>query len=443
VAYLQVRHADPIGFELRIAPATQLEQRRQIEYLVLGIMLGCLVLLTVSFLSQAAIHRDPNYAWYAVYAAAMTLTIATVTGVSGHLLWNESPRWTDAAQGALPVMLAGIHVLFLRHLCGIASRYPKVARAALASGVAIVVLSLAYLVADERWQGYIVACSMITGVAFGAAMSVLAWRRRDAVGGWVIVAYAPISLVIVVAILRLYGWIAATWLTLDASAAAAALAVPLLLLALNARSRDRHGVRTRVNKLTEQDALTGLLSPYAFERQLKAAVSGALMRREAAAVVVVEIVNLPQIRKVHGDATAEQSLLRAVIKLHRVIRDSDPAGRIATAHFGLIFEGIRSRAEVQARMVRLVASGLVPNRGAKLDVPLQFHATCLMLGERVLAPALILRDLCNLLARMSRRSRRPVRFLEADTGESSLPSAAGWRGQQHTQDDSPAPARLH
>jgi hypothetical protein len=90
----------------------------------------------------------------------------------------------------------------------------------------------------------------------------------------VLLAYAPLALTIVVVVVRLYGWITASWLTFDASAAASALAVPLLLGALHARSRDRHGVRTRVNKLTQQDALTGLLSATAFEEQLKGAGVG-------------------------------------------------------------------------------------------------------------------------------------------------------------------------
>ena len=144
------------------------------------------------------------------------------------------------------------------------------------------------------------------------------------------------------------------------------------------------------------------------------------MRRESAAIVVVEIANLAQIRKFHGDAMAEQCLLRAVIKLHRVLRESDPAGRIDTGRFALIFEGVNSRDEVQARMVRLVASGLVPPRGARVEVPLQFHVACLLLGERVLAPDLALRDLGRLLSRMSKRSRRPVRFLEAHGPNSRL-----------------------
>jgi GGDEF domain-containing protein len=223
-------------------------------------------------------------------------------------------------------------------------------------------------------------------------------------------------LTIVVVILRLYGWISASWLTFDASAAASALAVPLLLGALNARLRDRHGVQARVNKLTQQDALTGLLSAAAFDRQLKNAVAGAASRREPAAVAVLEVVNLPRIRQSYGDAMAEQCLLRAVIKLHRVVRDSDPAGRIAAGRFGLILEGVRSREDLQERMVRLVSAGLTPSRGARLAIPLQFHVACMLLGERVMPPALILRDLERLLAGMSPRTRRPIRFLEPDDG---------------------------
>lgn len=420
--FVQVRHRDPIGFALRIGPAAALEQTRQVEYLVLGMVLGTLLLLTVSCLIQSALHRDITYAWYALYAAGMTLTMATVTGVSGHLLWNRSPGWTDSAQGLLPVLLAGVNILFLRHLCSIAARYPRTDRLALATGVLVLLLGLVFQGVNGWVENAIVAFSFIVSLALTFTLGLLAWRRHDVVGGWVILAYVPLALTVGVAMLRLYGWVTATWLTFDGTAAASAMAVPLLLLALNARVRDRHGARTRVNQLTQQDALTGLLSPLAFERQLKAAVSGALMRHEAAAVVLVDVVNLPAIRRIHGDAMAEQCLLRAVIKLQRVVRDGDPAGRIDTGRFGLIFEGVKARAELQERLVRLVASGLVPPRGARMAVPLQFHVACVLLGEKLMAPSLVLRDLDRLLASMSPRTRRPIRFVEPDDNPSGAPT---------------------
>jgi GGDEF domain-containing protein len=412
--FLQVRHRDPIGFELRIAPASALEQGRKIDYLPLGMILGTLLLLTAWCLIQAGIHRDPVYGWYGLYAAAMTLTMAAVTGVAGQLLWNQSSFWADRAQGVLPIALSGINILFLRHLCSLAARYPKVDRLSLAVGVLALLMAMAYPWVEGWASNAMVSFSLLSSLVLTFVLAGLAWRRGDPVGGWVLLAYAPLALTIVVVVVRLYGWITASWLTFDASAAASALAVPLLLGALHARSRDRHGVRTRVNKLTQQDALTGLLSATAFEEQLKGAVSGAIMRREAAAVVVVEVVNLQAIRQAYGDEMAEQCLLRAVIKLHRVVRDSDPAGRIAPGRFRLVLEGVRSRTELQERMVRLLTAGLTPARGAALDIPLQFHLACVLLSERVMTPALLLRDLDRLLASMSPRTRRPIRFLDPD-----------------------------
>ena len=129
---------------------------------------------------------------------------------------------------------------------------------------------------------------------------------------------------------------------------------------------------------------------------------------------MVEVANLAEIRQAYGDTMAEQCLLRAVVKLYRVVRDGDPAGRIDTGRFGLILEGVRARDELQAKLVQLVASGLAPARGANFSVPLQFHIAGVLLGERLRAHTLVLRDLERLLASMSPRTRRPIRFLEPD-----------------------------
>jgi hypothetical protein len=74
----------------------------------------------------------------------MTLTMAAVTGVAGQLFWNQSPFWADRAQGVLPIALSGINILFLRHLCSLAARYPKVDRLALGTGVLVLLMSAAY-----------------------------------------------------------------------------------------------------------------------------------------------------------------------------------------------------------------------------------------------------------------------------------------------------------
>ena len=65
-------------------------------------------------------------------------------------------------------------------------------------------------------------------------------------------------------------------------------------------------------------------------------------------MVYVELVNYGYIKRSHGIAVAEQSLLRCVIKLRRIMRDVDTAGRVDEACFGLIMEGVSSREMITA-----------------------------------------------------------------------------------------------
>lgn len=411
--YLRVQHSDPIGFETRITTSSDAAQRRLREYLAIGVVLGCLALFTCSCITHAWTSRQVDHVLYAGYALLMTLTIAAVTGVAGHLLWDSSPQWNDAAQGALPILLAGIHVLFLQHLCATYTRDPRLARAAQLLAAGILLAGAVYPLLSRATGSVVVTCALVSAALVGLA---LAARTRllhgDAVGTAVLVAYVPLAAVVAVAMLRLNGLLAASWLSLDASALAAACAVPLLLVALNIRSRDWHRVERRTNAFTQQDALTGLLSESQFLLQLDRAVAGALMRGERAAVVLVEVANLQAIGRRYGASTAEQALLRAVVKLHRVVRESDPAGRVGTARFAVILEGLAAQHELQERMVRLVTSGLIPSRTTAAIVPLQFHVACMMLGPTVFASSIAMRKLSQVLEAMSARIRRPVRFVD-------------------------------
>jgi len=411
---LQVRQQYPVGFVPRVAPNAELEQGRERGYLLLGMVFGTMALMAVTCLIVWALHREQAFAWCTLHATAMTLTIAAMTGVAAQLLWDDSPRWANLAPTVLPTATAGINILFLRHLCSVSGRYPRTDRLALLAGALILVLVMAFPWVGQPLQVAVMTPALGLSAALTFVLGGLAWRRGDAVGRWVVLAYLPLLLAVAIVILRIQGWITASWLSLEGTAVAAALAAPLLVLALNARSSDRLVLQARVNRLTQQDALTGLLSHAAFERQLKQVISGVMMRRESAAVAVVDLVNLSEIRRAWGDAMAEQAVLRAVIKLQRFVRESEPAGRLGAGRFGLVFEGVRDRATLQARLVQLVASGLAPTRGAELDVALRFHVAAVVLGERMRPQDLLLRELERLLEGMSSRTRRPIRFLEPD-----------------------------
>jgi GGDEF domain-containing protein len=128
----------------------------------------------------------------------------------------------------------------------------------------------------------------------------------------------------------------------------------------------------------------------------------------------IDLVNYARIREVFGSSAAEQSLLRSVIKLRRLLRDVDTVARVGEARFGVILEGASSRSSVTERAARLIAAGLMPLPGLKPDVTLQFHVAALLLNERPLEAEEVETALDAQLSRMSPRTRRPIRFIQPE-----------------------------
>jgi len=214
-------------------------------------------------------------------------------------------------------------------------------------------------------------------------------------------------------VVRMYGWLGVSFGTQYAVVVAMAIEVPLLLVALNIRSRERHGAQIRELALSTQDALTGLLAEHLFHDRLRQVVARYKRDGDNAAIVFIDLVNYPQIKSQFGSAVAEQSLLRSVIKLRRLLRDIDTVSRVGEARFGLIIEGVASRIAVTDRAARLIAAGLMPLKGLKPEVTLQFHIAAALLEERSAEPHELTSALDELLGSMSSRTRRPIRFLEA------------------------------
>ncbi|HYD77896.1 7TM diverse intracellular signaling domain-containing protein [Ramlibacter sp.] len=425
--YVQVRSAIPAGVPMRLSPDTVHSQQQQVEYLGLGSAFGALALLIAACLAQSWAYRDQAYSWYAVYAGLSTACMVAYTGVAAHLVWPSATAWADAAPGFLAALAAGAAILFVRDLTGVTARYALLDRVAGACGWASLPLGVAYLLV-ERGPGLdALSAYLLLGAVLNVGMAWLAWRRRDVVGLWVLIAYVPLAAAVLAAVVRLLGWLPTSFVTQYAVVLALVFEVPMLLVALSIRSRDRHGAQIREQALASQDALTGLLAPHLFQDRLRQAVTRFRRDRENAAVVFIDLVNYARIKGHFGQPVAEQSLLRSVIKLRRLVRDVDTLSRIGEARFGLIMEGVGSRAVVTDRAARLIAAGLMPLQGLKPAVTLQFHIAAVLLSERQVEAQDIPDELGALLGAMSPRTRRPIRFLQPDdppaADDSLLPGA--------------------
>jgi diguanylate cyclase (GGDEF)-like protein len=226
---------------------------------------------------------------------------------------------------------------------------------------------------------------------------------------------------VLAAVARTFGLLPVSALATYAIVASIALEVPLLLVALFMRAHDRHSAQVREQALSTHDALTGLLARHLFHDRLDQVVARFRRDGENAAVMYIELVNHQRIREVFGTSVAEQSLLRSVIKLRRLLRDVDTVSRIGEARFGVILEGATARSSVTERATRLIAGGLMPLPGLKPDVTLQFHVAALLLSDRPMEAKDVEAALDAQLARMSHRTRRPIRFIEREETQGSVP----------------------
>jgi diguanylate cyclase (GGDEF)-like protein len=409
--FVRIRHATPAIFPIRLTPAPQHREQVQLDYLGLGAAFGAMLLLIVGCIARGWVYRDQEFAWYALYAGLTTIAVSSYTGVAPHLLWPGFGLLEDSMTSILGAAAAGAALLFVRNTLGLRRRLPLQARLSLVTGVAAVLVALVPAVAPKAIYvplvgGYITLATLLT-VAVAAA----AWWRGDPVGKWVFAAQFPMVTSVLANMFRTLGWATVPFVSQSSIVVAMAIEVPLLLVALFMRSRDRHSAEVREQALSTHDALTGLLSQHLFHDRLQQVVTRYRRHGESSAIMYIDLVNHGRIREAFGPSAGEQSLLRSVIKLRRLLRDVDTVARVGEARFGVILEGASARSSVTERAARLIAAGLMPLPGLVPDVTLQFHVAAVLLNERALEAEEVELALDEQLGRMSPRTRRPIRFI--------------------------------
>ena len=420
--YVRIRHTTAANFPVQLATASSQSQRLQLEYLALGAAFGSLLLLIAGCLARGWAYRDAVFGWYAGYAALTTLGVAAYTGAAAPLLWPGFGALEDAPVSMLAFAALAAAMMFVRTLLALRRRYPLLHRLISALALAGAVLVLVPAFAPKAVALPLLATFFAMSTASALAAAVTVWLRGDVVARWVFAAYIPMVVALLLALGRVFGWVPVSAASQYAVVAAIGLEVPLLLVALFIRSRDRHSTQVREQALSTRDALTGLLAPHLFTDRLRQVV--ARHRRDGlnAAVMYIELVNHRRIREHFGTAVAEQSLLRSVIKLRRLLHDVDTVSRVGENCFGVLLEGAASRTSVTERASRLIAAGLMPLPGLKPDVTLQFHIAAVMLGDSPIDAEPLEAALRAQLAGMSPRTRRPIRFVEANPPPASEPA---------------------
>lgn len=410
--FVHVEHSTPLALPLRLATTGAHFSRSLLEYLGLGMVLGALALLVLVNVVQARRLRDPAHGWCAAYGVVSMLALASFTGVAGHLFWGEAAAWTDVAPGFLTLLAGGMAMLIVGKLSGVVTRTVWLGGSVQIVGWSGLLFAPLYLFVD-RLDGLLMMGAYLVGVsALSLHAAAATWRRGDPVGRWMLWGSLPLAGAVIVAVLRSLGMVPAFWLTEYAVALALTITLPMLLAALESRSQERRGAELRQLASEHQDALTGLLKARPFVARLAQALHRHHRRGEGAAVALIELSNYAWIKQTFGVEVAEESLLRTVIKLRRLVRDIDTTGRIGENRFGLILEGVSLPRPVSGVASRLIAAGLMEEPGRPSEVQLRLHIAAVLLKDHAPAAEQLLADLHRVLEAMSPRTARPFRFLD-------------------------------
>jgi diguanylate cyclase (GGDEF)-like protein len=238
------------------------------------------------------------------------------------------------------------------------------------------------------------------------------WRRGDTMGAWVAAAHAPMIASTALIVLRMFDIEPVPFRPNVLVSVSAGFILLLMLVALIRRSKELLALRVRAQGMESIDPLTGMLSAPLFADRVRAAVDRFARSRHDAAIVYVRLANFERIRERHGLAVAEQSIIRAAMKLQRVMGEADSFGRVGESTLGLIVETVTRRDALQERASRLVAHGLMPLPGLKPEVTLVLHVAINVLSENSPGASQLQAALQSRLDAMALRSRKPIRFLE-------------------------------
>lgn len=410
--YVRIRNFKHLSVPIRLASADARAFQRLQELVGLGVLLGVLAVLALLSLLRYAQYRSPSDLGAFAFSALVWLTTAQINGLLNMLLWPQWPALGDYAYSVLPVLAVGASLLFVRMLYAISTHYSRYDRFLRGIGVLTLVSVLTYAI-DRSAADKVGAVVLLVATTTGLVATFLSWRSNSRIWYWLIAAYLPQYLCLLRMMFEALGWLPTWWELRYAMSLSVALSAPILVYALGEATHDRKERELRARHLPTQDALTGLLTRDALVQELEMAYQRVIAQRDPIALVVIRVVNYELIRKALGDQVAENSLLRAVVKLHRILRDVDPAGRVGAGDFGLLLDGVLSRQTLTERMVQLIGSGLIPLPGLHPPITLQFHAACVLLHENPVPPDEALAALQALLEGMSNHTRRPIRFLEA------------------------------
>jgi GGDEF domain-containing protein len=358
--YVRIENSHTFSAPLQFITESHQSLSEQRIALLLGFYFG-LVALTIALSAlSAATLRDRAFGLYALMAAAMGMTQAGMTGISGMHLWPGMPWWNDVAQFIFPVLATGLMCGFIAAVISLKDRSRWLYAMLIGLGLLALPVVLALLAVDPS-QRYRLMLPYVVA-AIPALLSTLLWAlsRGDRYAGWVLAATVPVAIGAAFPLARTAGLIPSSALTMHSMQFALAVQLPALLVMLLHRSQQRRDYTRRMQTLDRLDPATGLLNAAVFHERLGRLIARSVRLKYRSAILLVEITNLEEIRRDFDRNAAQELPLRVAGRLLTAGREIDSVARLSDHRFGLLLEGPLKAEEVAEAAPRVVARCLLP-----------------------------------------------------------------------------------
>jgi GGDEF domain-containing protein len=358
--YVRVENQFSFSAPLTFTSERELLRQEQRSALLLGIYLGLVGLSVVLALFGLLTVHDTAFGWYALSVTLMGLAQASLSGVAGLHLWPQWPWWNNLAVMALPVFAIASLLAFLASMVSLRERSARLAQVQVALSVACLLAVVLILTVDARWRLALMVGWITIGLAAGVAIVAWAARRGDRHAGWLLAGMLPVVASGFLPLARAAGLIPASFWTANALLIGIALELPIMLAVLAARVHDRRENIRRLSGLERIDPATGLVNAHVFLERLATLITRSERLKQQAVVLLIDLVNVDQVRREWDRRSAEELPLRLASRLLASARDIDTVARLSDHRFGLLVEGPVPPGEAAATGAKIVAACLRP-----------------------------------------------------------------------------------
>lgn len=337
---LRIAHAYPTSAPMLLTEEHQLLVRERLVSMGLGLYLGLTLLASAMALAAAVWMRDPASALFVPPTLLLGLCATSFAGLNGWLLWPHHATWNDRSSFALPTLALASMVVFVSATTAFRVRAPhlRMLPAALVSG-ALALVAVMPLLSDRTVPLATAATCAVLLVACIALPAWAWWRGGDRHAVGLLVGMLCLAGPGVTHLLRLMSIMPTGLISRFVLLSGAGLQLVAVLVTLIWRGRDRSLTRQRMRGLDRADPATGLATHAVVRERLQLMTARAQRQNHAYAVLLIDLMNLPEVRQKFGRRAGQELPLRMADRLLGTMRAVDTVGRLGDARFVMLMDG--------------------------------------------------------------------------------------------------------